>query len=231
MKGKKVAWQLPTDGSLPKLGVYEQERVVALFKEMRKRGKKEKVKQKEELQAKQKPADVIVRACRAFIWRRRFCCWRKEACKPIRYTLSELLSLRYSAHRPSPSTAHPFFQTSSSSASSMPAPPGLDRKISPSPSSSPLSPSVAAAFGVIDKRGGGDGGGGGGGGGGGLGQDHRRASGGKGADKEGTMPDDGEEAERWKSQWKQAYLTRLDLLAETAWQTHKEQRSVLDKRS
>mmetsp|Transcript_32397 Transcript_32397/g.59237 ORF Transcript_32397/g.59237 Transcript_32397/m.59237 type:complete len:264 (+) Transcript_32397:26-817(+) len=208
-KGKKVAWQLPTDGSVPKLGVYEQERVIGLFKEMRKKGKKEKKLKEEEILVKAKPAELLQRACRAWLWRRRRVRWLNEARKPIRYSLSELLRLRYASPRPPPSTVSPFISTPSFA----PSPPGFQHKMHSSPPG--LSPSVAVnilapshlqrAEGRTFGAGGSDG----------------RNLAGMGTPHKDDESEDEEEKARWKLEWKSAYLARLEVLAETAWQKHK----------
>jgi len=74
-RGKKVVWALPTDGSTPKLAIMDQERVINLFKELRKRGKKERKLKEEEVKAKAAEAVTAEK-------------------KNIRYSVEELLALR-----------------------------------------------------------------------------------------------------------------------------------------
>lgn len=87
-RGKKVIWALPTDGSTPKLAIMDQERVINLFKELRKRGKKERKLKEEEVKAKAAEAATA-------------------EMKNIRYSVEELLALRNTpASTPFPQEFH-----------------------------------------------------------------------------------------------------------------------------
>jgi hypothetical protein len=94
MTGKKVAWQLPTDGSIPKLGIHEQVRVINLFKESRKKGKKEK--KSKDGDKTLNAVEIISRNCLRHLWRCRFDQWLKVARASVssenKNALSQILS-------------------------------------------------------------------------------------------------------------------------------------------
>jgi len=104
-RGKKVVWALPTDGSTPKLAITDQERVINLFRELRKRGKKERKLKEEEVKAKAAEAATAEK-------------------KNVRYSVEELLALRNApASTPLPQEFHCKELLANAGAESLPLPP------------------------------------------------------------------------------------------------------------
>ena len=204
MKGKKVAWALPTDGSTPKLGMFEVGRVIALFRDLRKRDKKEKKKKDDEAAAIQK------QKCKA-----------PDAPVIVRYSKDELLSLRHCSPAatdlpsgfpfrdpPQPAPAPPRTRvplvlspsTSQRPSPSMPAPPpGLG--VAPRYEDIPLAQDVEASAAVAVAA-----------------PAAAVAIAAPAAVPAATTIADEEQA--WKDAWKAQYVKRLDALADTAWRNH-----------
>jgi len=223
-KGRKIIWQLPTDGSCPSFGVHEQERVIAIFKEMRKRGKKEKkpsiasaqstvssvasVSKGECSSSKSLPESVIRRAMTRWIWKVRFRSWIRESRRPTRYSVDELLLFRRSCSS-SFQPLDPTLPIINSPAIQYQAPPGLTPLTSPPPglfARQSSSPHFSSAPGS-------------------------RFSSPRDAERCGAISNSSyglmvpfsaelEDEAAWKHAWKMQYLARLDVLAETAWQNH-----------
>jgi hypothetical protein len=193
-KGKKLIWALPTDGSTPKLGMLDQERVINLFKELRKRGKKEKKNKEEEAKAKAAEAAAA----------------EKE---PIRYSVEELLALRYAPASTPPLPLTDIFLMAHHQHAHLRAPPGFAAPpglAAPSlPERAPLLPGAPPPGFSIPP----------------------------GlllpaevlplplATNAAAEAEENDEA-AWKHAWKLNYMKRLDSLAETAWQNHQSRQAA-----
>ena len=102
-KKGKVLWKLPKDGTCPKLGIAEKERLLTLFREERKAKKRERAAGDEQKKKEEKkldgPARRLQRVLRRWLWRRRFALWVTEAAAERirsvkRYSRGELLVIR-----------------------------------------------------------------------------------------------------------------------------------------
>ena len=135
MKGKKVVWQLPTDGSTPNLGVYEVDRVIALFKEARKRGKKEKKLKYTELPPEPPIGAVALHAAPPKSRAKAPASSEAVSAAPpvIRYSKDALLALRSAPAAQRAPAGFPFVQTEGEG----PAPPGIHPLPSPPATQSP----------------------------------------------------------------------------------------------
>ena len=222
----QVVWMLPTDGNTPKLGIFEQERVISLFRESRKKSKKEK-KQLEKV-GRLHPGNVVIRAIRSWLWSRRVCAWcaaARAAKETIRYSKKELLRLRYSpavAAVPLPTASFPFLSEQPRRGdtelraqlwgpSALP-PPGLAPAMlgftaSSSSRNTPQGTSKVEMLCVEDLEAS-------------VRSPAATCVSDPGAEPKHLPPPASDLEAEWKKQWKIQYLARLDSLAETAWQNH-----------
>ena len=246
-KGKKTqVWALPASGTKLTLGFHETERVIALFREKRKQAKKERASQQKRIEDLFPAGRRLARCCKKWFLRGAFHAFARRCREPIRYSNQALLRLRpapaamamalaASATTSFSSAAAPGSISSSRhhrladiplelrrtaavcvggggsfsrtpgapprSAPAVGAPPGLtppQPHLSPPPAppasapfappALPLNPTTAT---MVDAR---------------------------FLEESAILGSALAEKERWKRQWKEQFLSRLEMLAEKAWQ-------------